>query len=173
MTFLKITYYQQQWAHPVPAVYNAVKLHFRHCDGLVKSIDSNLPPLQADDSYSTILDFGTCLYNLKFWHLPVPCTIQNVKILEERNKNQVKTVENNVDQIKDDEDVATSEPAPVTISERPTNPRHYQLASAGLWWDSFEEDPLFDLSQQLDEDLTLNEGEKIMICPYLSDLVLF
>ena len=37
------------------------------------------------------------------------------------------------------------------------NPKHYQLAEAGLWWDSFEEDPQFDLCDSLD-DLTLSEG---------------
>ena len=37
------------------------------------------------------------------------------------------------------------------------NPKHYQLAEAGLWWDSFEEDPQFDICNSLD-DLTLSEG---------------
>ena len=37
------------------------------------------------------------------------------------------------------------------------NPRHYQLADAGLWWDSFEEEPDFDWSQCYEDELTLNE----------------
>ena len=37
------------------------------------------------------------------------------------------------------------------------NLQHYQLAEAGLWWDSFEEDPQFDICNSLD-DLTLGEG---------------
>ena len=40
------------------------------------------------------------------------------------------------------------------------NPRHYQLADAGLWWDSFEEDPQFDICDSLD-DLTLSEGGRL------------
>ena len=40
------------------------------------------------------------------------------------------------------------------------NPRHYQLADAGLWWDSFEEDPQFDICDSLD-DLTLSEGGRV------------
>ena len=40
------------------------------------------------------------------------------------------------------------------------NPKHYQLAEAGLWWDSFEEDPQFDVCDSFD-DLTLNEGGKL------------
>ena len=41
---------------------------------------------------------------------------------------------------------------------KPLNPSHYRLAEAGLWWDSFEEDPVFDITQEFDDQLTLNEG---------------
>ena len=51
------------------------------------------------------------------------------------------------------------------------NPRHYQLADAGLWWDSFEEDPQFDICDSLD-DLTLSEGGRVST-PTLSIKELF
>lgn len=65
-----------------------------------------------------------------------------------------KTVCDGANDSDDDEDYSTT---------KPLNPRHYQLAEAGLWWDSFEEDPvfeedqLFDVYDEIDKDLTLNE----------------
>ena len=45
---------------------------------------------------------------------------------------------------------------------RSMNPKLYQLAEAGLWWDSFEEDPQFDICDEFDESLTLDEGDFVM-----------
>ena len=35
----------------------------------------------------------------------------------------------------------------------------YQLADTGLWWDSFEEEPHFELVEDFESQLTLSEGE--------------
>ena len=35
----------------------------------------------------------------------------------------------------------------------------YQLADTGLWWDSFEEEPQFELDEDFESQLTLSEGE--------------
>ena len=36
----------------------------------------------------------------------------------------------------------------------------YQLADTGLWWDSFEEEPHFELDDDFESQLTLSEGEE-------------
>ena len=35
----------------------------------------------------------------------------------------------------------------------------YQLADTGLWWDSFEEEPQFELVDDFESQLSLSEGE--------------
>ena len=40
------------------------------------------------------------------------------------------------------------------------DPAHYRLAEAGLWWDSFEEEPEFEVMEYEFDDLTLHEGDR-------------
>ena len=40
------------------------------------------------------------------------------------------------------------------------DPAHYRLAEAGLWWDSFEEEPEFEVMEYEFDDLTLHEGDQ-------------
>jgi hypothetical protein len=57
---------------------------------------------------------------------------------------------------------------PLLACKTAPNPKLYQIAalspdfgtSAGLWWDSFEEEPDFDWNQCFEDGLTLNEGKK-------------
>ena len=37
----------------------------------------------------------------------------------------------------------------------------YQLGDTGLWWDSFEEEPDFELVEEFDSQLTLTEGQGV------------
>ena len=56
---------------------------------------------------------------------------------------------------------------PIPNSKTAPNPKLYQIAalspefgaSAGLWWDSFEEEPDFDWNDCFEVGLTLNEGK--------------
>ena len=41
----------------------------------------------------------------------------------------------------------------------------YQLADTGLWWDSFEEETNFQLSDDFMTELTLSEGEERSLSP--------
>ena len=41
----------------------------------------------------------------------------------------------------------------------------YQLADTGLWWDSFEEETNFQLSDDFMTELTLSEGEERSLAP--------
>ena len=40
------------------------------------------------------------------------------------------------------------------------DPAHYRLAEAGLWWDSFEEEPEFEVMEYEFDELTLHEGDR-------------
>ena len=40
----------------------------------------------------------------------------------------------------------------------------YQLGDTGLWWDSFEEEPDFELVEEFDSQLTLTEGQGVAGC---------
>ena len=41
----------------------------------------------------------------------------------------------------------------------------YQLGDAGLWWDTFEEEPNFDLLDDFMGELTLSEGKRLSLTP--------
>ena len=40
------------------------------------------------------------------------------------------------------------------------DPAHCRLAEAGLWWDSFEEEPEFEVMEHEFDELTLHEGDQ-------------
>ena len=72
---------------------------------------------------------------------------------EERASGVKKQAENVTEKMTDDDKDGDEK------QSRAMNPKLYQLAEAGLWWDSFEEDPQFDICDEFDEHLTLDEGD--------------
>ena len=75
-------------------------------------------------------------------------------IKEEKKKEEVEEVVTS-------EEVEEAEEAARAKLLNPPGDRKslYQLADTGLWWDSFEEEPQFELEDDFESQLTLSEGE--------------
>jgi len=79
------------------------------------------------------------------------CFTVLLEIKKERASGVKKQAENVSEKMTDDDKDGDEK------QSRAMNPKLYQLAEAGLWWDSFEEDPQFDICDDFDEQLTLDE----------------
>ena len=94
---------------------------------------------------------------LSCWRLEVSSQIDlgiDLFYFVEERASGVKNQAENVTEKMTDDDKEYDEK-----QSRAPNPKHYQLTEAGLWWDSFEEDPQFEICDDFDEQLTLDEGE--------------